>query len=123
MKFKEILKEENVFSCPGMPIVPWCALCCNVGLMVLLPVAAWIRLGIVSLLIYSYSKWNSDGSDQTSSASRRRSGSGENGKFFASSSSSSSLHTIHQDRQQIPTSESSDDVDSPQLNPLSPGGD
>jgi hypothetical protein len=67
MKFPKPKNEEKMFCCPGMPIVPWLALCCNVGLMVLLPVPAWIRLAIVSILIFSYAKWITPPSSSSSS--------------------------------------------------------
>ena len=43
--------DTAAFACPGMPFVPWVALCANVGLMAQLPVAAWARFGIVTVVV------------------------------------------------------------------------
>ena len=46
-----VSSEPAPFSCPGLPLVPWTAACANVGLMVQLPLASWMRLAVVTGIV------------------------------------------------------------------------
>lgn len=48
------------FLCPWVPVVPWAALCANVGLMAQLPAAAWIRLAVVTAAVLVHHGYTRD---------------------------------------------------------------
>lgn len=54
--------EESLggFVCPGMPVVPWLALCCNAGLVAQLHWHAWARLATLTTLFLARDAWLND---------------------------------------------------------------